>query len=329
MNLHEAIDAYVCDMWAEGRFRSAASERSYRGTLYRHAEDVLNRDPRYINRDDVKLTLSHWRNPSTRSTNRSHLLSFYDWVVSEGLRKDNPARATRPSRREPKPRRRLNQAEAWAMLSAAKSIRERRAVYLGICTGLRRGELLGLQGRHFSRDGYVWVSADIGKGKRERYVPVIGDLEPVVAEIRAHVALDEYVLCAQRWRDPGTNKSRVDLGLQPASPQALWRLVADVARQAGVFGHISPHAMRHAFADYIAKCTDTHTAQHLLGHKDIATTQIYLAKPLPDELAAAVKGLSYGVFNRTNVLGVAESLKAALEATTGIEPVYKALQASA
>jgi site-specific recombinase XerD len=321
MNLHEAIDAFVNDMWAEGRFRSAASERSYRGTLYRHAEDVLNRDPRYVGRDDVKITLSRWKNPSTRSTNRSHLLSFYDWVVSEGLRRDNPARATRPSRREPKPRRRLNQAEAWAMLGAAQTIRERRAIYLGICAGLRRGELLGLQGRHFSRDSYVWVSADIGKGKRERYVPIIRDLEPVVAEIRAHVALDEYVLCAQRWRDPGQNKAQIDLRLQPASPQALWRLVDDVAQRAGIVGHVSPHAMRHAFADYIAKSTDTHTAQHLLGHKDIATTQIYLANPLPDELAAAVKHLSFGAVRRTNVLGVAEALRKALEATTGIEPV--------
>jgi Phage integrase family len=109
----------------------------------------------------------------------------------------------------------------------------------------------------------------------------------------------------------------------------LWRLVGEVARRAGIVGHISPHAMRHAFGDYIAKSTDPHTAQHLLGHKDIATTQIYLANPLPDELAAAVKHLSYGVVSRTNVLGVAESLKKALEATTGIEPVYKALQASA
>ena len=170
--------------------------------------------------------------------------------------------------------------------------------------GFGEGSWLGLQGKHFSRNGYVWVSADIAKGKRERYVPIISDLDPVVAEIRAHVALDEDVLCAQRWRDPGQNRARVDLRLEPASPQALMRLVADVAARAGIVGHISPHAMRHAFADYIAKSTDTYTAQHLLGHKDIATTQIYLAKPRPDELAAAVKHLSYRIANRTNVLGV-------------------------
>jgi hypothetical protein len=62
-------------------------------------------------------------------------------------------------------------------------------------------------------------------------------------------------------------------------------------------------------------------AQHLLGHADIATTQIYLAKPRLHDLKGAVSGLSFGVSPRTNVLGVAGALQKALEATTGIEPV--------
>ena len=86
-------------------------------------------------------------------------------------------------------------------------------------------------------------------------------------------------------------------------------------------GRITAHTLRHAFADHIAKGVDTHIAQHPLGHADIGTTQIYLSKPLPDELSAAVGHLSFRAAARTNVLGIAEALKTALEATTGIEPV--------
>ena len=71
-------------------------------------------------------------------------------------------------------------------------------IYPAVCAGLRRQELRGMQGKHFRRHGWVWVSADIGKGQKERWVPVIRDLELVWAEIAQHVAEDEYVIPAQR-----------------------------------------------------------------------------------------------------------------------------------
>jgi hypothetical protein len=63
------------------------------------------------------------------------------------------------------------------------------------------------------------------------------------------------------------------------------------------------------------------TAQQVLGHANIATTQIYLSKPRFGDLAGAVKAVTLGAASRTHVLGVAEALGKALEATTGIEPV--------
>ena len=80
-------------MRAQGRLNSTSSERGYRSTLVAHAEDVGNRDPAYISRDDVKRTLRRWPHPNTQGTNRSKLVSFYDWAMEEGLRKDNPALA--------------------------------------------------------------------------------------------------------------------------------------------------------------------------------------------------------------------------------------------
>jgi site-specific recombinase XerD len=197
-----AIDAYIDDQRAEGRINSQHTEREYRYVLGRLGEDVDNRDPAYTNRHDVKRTLAHWQHPNPRSKHRSILVSFYDWTIEEDLRPSNPARQTkRPRRRQPQ-RYRLTRAEAVALLAAARGQRERWLTYLGICAGLRRQELRGMQGVHFRRPGWVWVSADIGKDGKERWIPVITDLEPIVAEITRNVADDEYVLPAQRFRDP-------------------------------------------------------------------------------------------------------------------------------
>jgi integrase len=146
------------------RHSAVRLERAYRDTLSCHAEDVRNRDPAYTNRDDVKRTLTRWQHPNTRSKNRAILVSFYDWMVEEGMRPTNSARQTkRPRRRKAT---RYPCAETLTLLDAVRRQRERRLIYLAICAGLRRQELRGMQGRHFRRPGWVWVSADIAKGTR-------------------------------------------------------------------------------------------------------------------------------------------------------------------
>lgn len=319
MRFHDAIDLYIADMRAQGRLNSPSSERGYRSTLLAHAEDVQNRDPAYVGREDVKRTLRRWPNSNTQGTNRSKLVSFYGWTMEEGLRKDNPAEQTRRPRRRAADKYRLTEAEVVATLAAAQGARERRAIFLGLCAGLRNAELRGLQGRHFGRDGFVWVSADIAKGRRERWVPVIADLAPIVVEIRADVGFDEYVLPAQRFRNPPFNTARKELRQRPSSSQALRQLVMRVVKRAGITAHVRPHDLRHAYAEHIARKTDTRIAQHLLGHAHLGTTDTYLGRPRLDDMVAAVRGVTYGV--RTNVLGVAEDLQIGLKATTGIEPV--------
>lgn len=310
---------YIADMRSQGRLNSQSSERGYRSTLVAHGEDVNNRDPAYISRDDVKRTLRRWVNGNTQGTNRSKLVSFYDWCLEEGIRKDNPARQTRRPRRQAAQKFRLTEAEAVAMLEAARGVRERRAIFLGLCAGLRNAELRGLQGRHLARDGLVWVSADIGKGKRERMVPVIPDLVTVVDEMRSDVGLDEYVLPAERFRNPPFNTDRLELRRRQSSSQALRQLVMRVASRADVSGHVTPHSLRHAYADHIARKADTRVAQHLLGHAHLGTTDTYLGRPRLDDMVAAVKDAGYGI--RTDVLGVPEMAQIGLKATTGIEPV--------
>jgi integrase/recombinase XerD len=332
LRFSRAIDLYLDDQRAEGRINSPNTERSYRDTLARHAKDVDNRDPAYTNRDDVKRTLARWVHPNTRSKNRAILVSFYDWMVEEGHRPSNPARQTKRPRRRKPTRYRLTHAETLRLLWSVRGDRERRLIYLAVCAGLRRQELRGMQGRHFRRPGWVWVSADIGKGRKERWIPVIADLELVWRDIAEHVADDEYVLPAQRFRDPGHNRQRRDYATHPASYQALWRLLKAVAGRAGLpVDDIGLHTLRHSYCDYVARHAGLQVAQAAMGHANLATTELYLSQPTLDEIAQAMRNVTLGdgapseqAFQEPD-----NSPVKPVEAPTGIEPVYTALQAAA
>ena len=282
-----AIDDFLADMRAAGRITSNASERAYRDVLNWHAEDSDSDDSRRTTRDDVRRTLGRWRG-NTRANRHSLLASFYRWLVQQGHRKDNPAdQVPRAKKRKPDPPR-LRQDEALAMLTACETVRERRVVYLGIFAGVRNQELRGLQGRHFERDGLIWVSPDIAKGGHPRWLPVLQDLQPVVDEIRANVGRDEYVVPAQR-RNP-VEGVWYDLPGERASGQAVWRLVKKIAGRAGV--ESTPHALRRAFADLVERQAGVRVAQKLLGHASLATTEGYLSEPTLDDLQGAVVGLA-------------------------------------
>ncbi len=290
----QAAEQYLADMQVEGRLNSRYSIQKYRATLEAHQRDVENGDPANVTREDVKRTLRRWANPNTRGYNRSILVSFFDWAMDQGVCASSPARQTRPPRRKQPVRIRLTEAEARRMLEAAEGHRETRAIFLALCAGLRNAELRGLQGRHFRRDGLVWVSTDIAKGSRERWVPVTIDLEPVVSEIRGHVADAQYVLPALGFHPPRSSYGE-DLSWRPCSTQALRSLVAKVALRARVFAPVTPHVLRRAYADRVAQAADARMVQHLLGHARLESTEAYLGPPTMDELASAVEGVTYGI----------------------------------
>lgn len=315
------IDNYMRDMRSEGRINSDATERSYRSILMQLATEISNRPVRTVGRDDIKRTLRRWPNPNSQRVARAIFVSFFDWAMEEGIRKDNPARQTRRPKRQPTSVYRLTRAEAASMLHAANGPRERRAIHLGFLAGLRNAELRGLKGEHFQRPSYIWVSEDIAKGSRERWIPILPELEPIIMEIQEHVSLDEYVLPAQRWRDAPWNREQMDLKQRPSSGQALRSLVMRVAKRAGIAAHIHPHLMRHAFGDHIAKYAGIRNAQFLLGHADVGTTQIYTDKPTLDDLAEAIDGFRF--------LPPAETPGIADHATKRLEPVITPVRSTA
>jgi integrase len=293
VRLTQAVDLFCADMWSSGRFTSPRTDENYRYTLVILAEQCGNRDPRTIGREDCKAVLRRWDNPNTQALHRAHLASFGDWLMEEGYRKDNPARQTRRPRVKKAQIYRLTREEAVALRLAAKPGREQRAIDLGLLAGLRAAELSGLQGRHFRRPGWVWVSADIAKGKRERWVPVLRELEQTWRQIARTVADDEYVLANARF----TPKRAVGWKIDPSQPtpySTLFRLVVEVGKRAEIHQRVHPHLLRHAFGDHIARFAGMREAQFVLGHAAVATTERYVGQPTLDEVAKSLRGFGYG-----------------------------------
>ena len=290
----EAIDRFMYDMHAFERCNSPNTVRAYRTTLELHqadAEDAGLVGPQHTTRDHVKQTLERWKS-SSRIRGHAVLRSFYRWAMEEGVRPDNPADQVPQTRRRRQPRAfRLTRADVVALMDAAKSPLERRVVYFGVLTGARVTELTLLRVSHLQRAGFVHFSHDIAKGGRERWVPVLPELQPIIAEVVAGSSPATFVLPTRHQRHAGGRGETP----QPVSRMYVQRLVKTLARRAGVDPRMSPHTMRHAYAEHLLRhCGNLHVAQHLLGHADVSTTaSIYVGVPQLDDLAAGVDGFRY------------------------------------
>lgn len=280
------VDDYIDAAWRLGRITSPLSESAYRRTLALH---LVGCDPTVSDRADVMRTLERWPNPNTNRTRRAMLVGFYDWMVQEGLRPDNPARATPIPASTPLQIRRLSLPEFRALLKQGSTDRDGRTLRIGSLAGLRRAEMLGLQGRHFQREGFVHVSPDIAKGGRERWIPVVPDLSETAQHIRQTVSLGQYVLPSRIVRRFNRETRYIERPDRPTSPQAITRLIAEAGVRAGITQTVSPHMLRYAFADFVAGPLGLPMARALLGHASIQTTDHYMSCPSLDDMARAVR----------------------------------------
>jgi integrase/recombinase XerD len=213
--------------------------------------------------------------PRTSARRLSCLRQFYRFLCAERLRDDDPtAGAQGPRRGRPLPKV-LDEASVDGLLAAArartdaKGARARALVELLYATGLRISELVGLPLSGLRPD----IPAVIVRGKRgkERLVPYGG---------AAAAALDAYLPLRERFLvdgrpSPWLFPSRARAGHLTRQNVAV--LLKDLARDAGVAPSlVSPHVLRHAFASHLlAHGADLRSVQQMLGHADIATTQIY------------------------------------------------------
>jgi len=215
-----------------------------------------------------------WRAMSRATVARKSaaLRRFFAFLHEERLREDDPGAALpRPGAARPLPKvlghddvDRLFAAIAERLAqvpSAPADLRLAALIELLYGSGLRASELVSLPRNAVAPDRPYLILA--GKGGRERMVPLSDRARAAVAAWRAHVAEDRL------WLFPS--------GKKHLSRIRLYQLVKALAAEAGIPpDRVSPHVLRHAFATHLlAGGADLRALQSMLGHADIATTEIY------------------------------------------------------
>jgi integrase/recombinase XerD len=208
--------------------------------------------------------------PSTVARRSAALRRFFGFLVDERLREDDPSSSLpRPRFERPLPRildeeevRQLFEAaEDRATSGEAAAVRNLALLELLYGSGLRATELVSLPRSSIRREQpFLMVR---GKGSKERLVPISTRAQAAVARW-----LEQAPTSAQ-WLFPS--------GKSHLSRVRLFQIVRAMAATAGISpDRVSPHVLRHAFATHLLSGgADLRVLQSLLGHADIATTQIY------------------------------------------------------
>ena len=214
--------------------------------------------------------------PATAARRRAALRQFYRFALGEGWRQDDPSRrvdAPKKGRSLPKV---LSRQEVEALIAAAEAregasgVRLKCMVELLYASGLRVSELLALPLAALAREpAYVIVR---GKGGKERLAPLNDAAREAV---KAYLTVRPGYLSVGEKTSPWLFPSRGRGGRLTA--RRLAQLLDQAAADAGIDpSRVSPHVLRHAFATHLLEGgVDLRVVQKLLGHADIATTQIY------------------------------------------------------
>lgn len=209
--------------------------------------------------------------PRSRARALSALRMFHRFLVVENYSESNPTSVIESPRVPGKLPSVLSAADVEALLSAPSGssladIRDRAMLQLLYATGLRVSELVSLKLSDVNlQAGYLMTS---GKGDKERLIPV-GEA--------AKRAIAEYLAASRSGSAPVESRflflSRFS---EKMSRQSFWNIVKKRALEAGIAKSISPHTLRHSFATHLLENgADLRSVQMMLGHADLATTQIY------------------------------------------------------
>ena len=219
--------------------------------------------------------------PRTAARRLSALRQFYRFLLDENRRADDPTAALdspRLGRPLPKP---LGEAQVTALIEAARrrpgpeGLRLAALLELLYATGMRVSELVALPLAAVARD--IRAMTVRGKGGKERLVPLGAPALKVLAAYRGVRA--GFLPKPKRGARPAESRF-----LFPSHGRAghltrhrLGQMLKDLAREAAIDpARVSPHVLRHAFATHLLDHgADLRSVQKMLGHADIATTQIY------------------------------------------------------
>ena len=216
------------------------------------------------------MAAEHRRGLSPRSLQRrlSACRSFYEWLLRHGRIQASPAAALRAPKAPRKLPQVLDADEATRLVELPTDVplglRDRALLELFYSSGLRLSELCMLRWCDLDlASGTVTV---LGKGNRQRIVPVGS---------HARTALEAWRVAPGK-RSDGDAPVFPGRGGAPISQRAVQLRLKLLAQRQGLFKHVHPHMLRHSFASHILESSgDLRGVQELLGHADIATTQIY------------------------------------------------------
>ena len=226
---------------------------------------VTLRDASSSDISDYIISVSDYLSKRSQARLLSSLNSFFDYLVSEGERKDNPSSAVDSPKLGKYLPVVLSVEEVRAILKAAPNERDRAILEVLYGCGLRVSEVCSLKiSEVYLKDMFVKV---MGKGSKERLVPMAPSTASAIMDyLSVRPESDagcEDVLFLNRF---GKALSRV----------AVFKMVKSVALVAGVDKNLSPHTFRHSFATHLVENgADLRVVQEMLGHESILTTEIY------------------------------------------------------
>lgn len=258
---------------------SGRTVTAYRTDLARWLDFMVERgvaDPGQVGPRDMREWVFGLKDtglapPSIRRA-QSALRTYYGFLLGEGAVTKDPTdrlESPRAARHLPEI---LTLDEVSRLLEAPDPghplyWRDRGILEFLYASGVRVSELVDL--RITAIDFDEGVATIFGKGSKERLVPVGAP---------ALRAVGRYLREVRPVLDKGNGRGRVYLNARgrPLGREAVWRVVKDFARRAGIAKKVSPHTLRHTFATHLIEGgADLAAVQELLGHADISTTQIY------------------------------------------------------
>lgn len=275
----ESVQVFMTYLDVEKR-SSVATLRSYEKDLEQFEDFLKERkkslaNPGKITADHIRAWLSRLHGQklakSTMSRKLSSLRSFFKYMVKHRFIAADPMVGIRNPKQEIRQPRALNVDQAVSIMDShvgaePQDKRDLALVELLYGSGLRVSEAISLD--MFDADisgGVVRVS---GKGNKERLSPLSD---------AACKALDDY-LAVRSELSPALEEQALFVGNRGGriNRRQVNRILARMAEQAGVFGGVHPHMMRHSFASHMLQSgADMRSVQELLGHENLSTTQRY------------------------------------------------------
>ncbi len=273
--------------WLEKFFTHLHSERSLSGHTQKAYRRDLNKLTAFCDKNEITvwkdLHANHVRNyvawchrsglrGRSIQRNMSALRSFYHYLMREGAARFNPALGIVTPKSPRRLPRTLDVDQVGHLLELPAGdilvCRDRALMELMYSSGLRLAELIGLDvGKLDLHDKLVRVT---GKGKKERVVPV---------GRHACTALHAWMLVrAQLTKAAQPDEKALFIGRrgQRLTPRAVQLRMREWSLKQGLDIPVHPHQLRHSFASHLLESSgDLRAVQELLGHADIATTQIY------------------------------------------------------